>query len=199
MHSFIFVLFCFVLLVSLPCALRDSRWQCAPRTVIASRLETHKEQEPETRVPFKLPLPIRAELSATSPPPAGRTFLSHQRRLTAALLISARTSSEDESTNLSPFIIAEVAVSLCGFLLFILFACCCFGFGFLQVSALLLFQSFLVPFFFNLIYFLANQGRKVNDMNIFRLAGDVSHLLAIVILLVKIWRSKSCAGRQETH
>lgn len=36
-------------------------------------------------------------------------------------------------------------------------------------------------------------------MNIFRLAGDVSHLLAIVILLVKIWRSKSCAGRQYTH
>lgn len=32
-------------------------------------------------------------------------------------------------------------------------------------------------------------------MNIFRLAGDVSHLLAIIILLLKIWRSKSCAGR----
>ncbi|XP_010772700.1 ER lumen protein-retaining receptor 3-like [Notothenia coriiceps] len=31
-------------------------------------------------------------------------------------------------------------------------------------------------------------------MNIFRLAGDVSHLLAIIILLLKIWRSKSCAG-----
>lgn len=31
-------------------------------------------------------------------------------------------------------------------------------------------------------------------MNIFRLAGDVSHLLAIIILLVKIWRSRSCAG-----
>lgn len=31
-------------------------------------------------------------------------------------------------------------------------------------------------------------------MNIFRLAGDVSHLLAIIILLMKIWRSKSCAG-----
>lgn len=36
-------------------------------------------------------------------------------------------------------------------------------------------------------------------MNIFRLAGDVSHLLAIVILLVKIWRSKSCAGKQGTR
>lgn len=32
-------------------------------------------------------------------------------------------------------------------------------------------------------------------MNIFRLAGDVSHLVAIIILLLKIWRSKSCAGR----
>uniref|UniRef100_A0A3B5MDF4 ER lumen protein-retaining receptor n=1 Tax=Xiphophorus couchianus TaxID=32473 RepID=A0A3B5MDF4_9TELE len=31
-------------------------------------------------------------------------------------------------------------------------------------------------------------------MNIFRLAGDVSHLVAILILLMKIWRSKSCAG-----
>ncbi|XP_065826655.1 ER lumen protein-retaining receptor 2-like [Oscarella lobularis] len=31
-------------------------------------------------------------------------------------------------------------------------------------------------------------------MNIFRLAGDLSHLLAILILLVKIWRSRSCAG-----
>lgn len=31
-------------------------------------------------------------------------------------------------------------------------------------------------------------------MNIFRLAGDMSHLLAIVILLVKIWKTRSCAG-----
>lgn len=31
-------------------------------------------------------------------------------------------------------------------------------------------------------------------MNIFRILGDVSHLLAIIILLVKIHRSKSCAG-----
>lgn len=32
-------------------------------------------------------------------------------------------------------------------------------------------------------------------MNIFRILGDVSHLLAMIILLVKIWRSKSCAGK----
>ncbi|XP_058260726.1 ER lumen protein-retaining receptor 3-like isoform X2 [Hemibagrus wyckioides] len=31
-------------------------------------------------------------------------------------------------------------------------------------------------------------------MNVFRLAGDVSHLLAIIILCMKMWRSKSCAG-----
>ncbi|MEQ2192865.1 hypothetical protein XENOCAPTIV_018670 [Xenoophorus captivus] len=31
-------------------------------------------------------------------------------------------------------------------------------------------------------------------MNIFRLAGDVSHLVAILILLMKIWSSRSCAG-----
>jgi len=31
-------------------------------------------------------------------------------------------------------------------------------------------------------------------MNIFRLAGDVSHLLAIIILLLKIWKTRSCSG-----
>ncbi|KZS20444.1 ER lumen protein-retaining receptor 2 [Daphnia magna] len=31
-------------------------------------------------------------------------------------------------------------------------------------------------------------------MNIFRLLGDISHLLAIVILLLKIWKTRSCAG-----
>ncbi|KGL73588.1 ER lumen protein retaining receptor 3 [Tinamus guttatus] len=31
-------------------------------------------------------------------------------------------------------------------------------------------------------------------MNVFRILGDISHLLAIIILLLKIQRSKSCAG-----
>jgi len=31
-------------------------------------------------------------------------------------------------------------------------------------------------------------------MNIFRLSADVAHLIAIVILLIKIWRTRSCAG-----
>lgn len=31
-------------------------------------------------------------------------------------------------------------------------------------------------------------------MNIFRLCGDLSHLLAIFILLIKIWKTRSCAG-----
>lgn len=31
-------------------------------------------------------------------------------------------------------------------------------------------------------------------MNIFRLAGDLSHLLALIILLIKIWKTRSCAG-----
>lgn len=31
-------------------------------------------------------------------------------------------------------------------------------------------------------------------MNIFRLAGDMSHLLAIMLLLAKIWKSKSVVG-----
>ncbi|RWS09042.1 ER lumen protein-retaining receptor 2-like protein [Dinothrombium tinctorium] len=31
-------------------------------------------------------------------------------------------------------------------------------------------------------------------MNIFRLTGDLSHLLAILILLWKIWKTRSCSG-----
>ncbi|KAK3611055.1 hypothetical protein CHS0354_000372 [Potamilus streckersoni] len=31
-------------------------------------------------------------------------------------------------------------------------------------------------------------------MNIFRLSGDMSHLLAIIILLLKMWKTRSCAG-----
>ncbi|XP_059158877.1 ER lumen protein-retaining receptor 2 isoform X2 [Physella acuta] len=31
-------------------------------------------------------------------------------------------------------------------------------------------------------------------MNIFRLIGDMSHLLAIVLLLLKMWKTRSCAG-----
>jgi ER lumen protein retaining receptor len=31
-------------------------------------------------------------------------------------------------------------------------------------------------------------------MNIFRLSGDLSHLLAIIILLLKIWKTRSCSG-----
>lgn len=31
-------------------------------------------------------------------------------------------------------------------------------------------------------------------MNVFRLAGDLCHLAAIIILLIKIWKTRSCAG-----
>jgi len=31
-------------------------------------------------------------------------------------------------------------------------------------------------------------------MNIFRLVGDLSHLAAILVLLLKIWKTRSCAG-----
>ncbi|VDO04455.1 unnamed protein product [Rodentolepis nana] len=31
-------------------------------------------------------------------------------------------------------------------------------------------------------------------MNIFRLFGDISHFVAIIILLLKIWKTRSCAG-----
>lgn len=36
-------------------------------------------------------------------------------------------------------------------------------------------------------------------MNIFRLAGDLSHLAAIIILLLKIWKSRSCAGEHNPN
>ncbi|KAK6033027.1 hypothetical protein OSTOST_00776 [Ostertagia ostertagi] len=31
-------------------------------------------------------------------------------------------------------------------------------------------------------------------MNIFRLAADMSHLIAILILLAKMWKTRSCSG-----
>ncbi|XP_017486662.1 PREDICTED: ER lumen protein-retaining receptor 1-B-like [Rhagoletis zephyria] len=31
-------------------------------------------------------------------------------------------------------------------------------------------------------------------MNIFRLTGDIAHLTAIIILLLKIWKTRSCSG-----
>lgn len=31
-------------------------------------------------------------------------------------------------------------------------------------------------------------------MNVFRILGDLSHLLAMVLLLGKMWRSRCCAG-----
>jgi ER lumen protein retaining receptor len=31
-------------------------------------------------------------------------------------------------------------------------------------------------------------------MNLFRLSGDICHLAAIIILLIKIWKTRSCAG-----
>uniref|UniRef100_A0A452I4I0 ER lumen protein-retaining receptor n=1 Tax=Gopherus agassizii TaxID=38772 RepID=A0A452I4I0_9SAUR len=37
-------------------------------------------------------------------------------------------------------------------------------------------------------------GSPASAMNIFRLTGDLSHLAAIIILLLKIWKTRSCAG-----
>lgn len=38
---------------------------------------------------------------------------------------------------------------------------------------------------------------RVRTMNVFRILGDLSHLLAMILLLGKIWRSKSCAGERQ--
>lgn len=37
-------------------------------------------------------------------------------------------------------------------------------------------------------------GRAGWNMNVFRILGDLSHLLAMILLLGKIWRSKCCKG-----
>ena len=37
-------------------------------------------------------------------------------------------------------------------------------------------------------------ARPPQSMNLFRFLGDLSHLLAIILLLLKIWKSRSCAG-----
>ena len=41
-----------------------------------------------------------------------------------------------------------------------------------------------------------NPGQQLDrfNMNIFRLVGDLSHLAAILVLLLKIWKTRSCAG-----
>jgi hypothetical protein len=38
------------------------------------------------------------------------------------------------------------------------------------------------------------QWAWTRKMNFFRLTGDLAHLLAIVILLLKVWKTRSCAG-----
>uniref|UniRef100_A0A3Q2KXL6 ER lumen protein-retaining receptor n=3 Tax=Equus TaxID=9789 RepID=A0A3Q2KXL6_HORSE len=40
----------------------------------------------------------------------------------------------------------------------------------------------------------AGSGPAGWTMNVFRILGDLSHLLAMILLLGKIWRSKCCAG-----
>lgn len=41
------------------------------------------------------------------------------------------------------------------------------------------------------------RGSAGGTMNVFRILGDLSHLLAMILLLVKIWRSKSCTGERR--
>lgn len=36
-------------------------------------------------------------------------------------------------------------------------------------------------------------------MNLFRFLGDLSHLLAIILLLLKIWKTRSCAGERPAQ
>lgn len=40
----------------------------------------------------------------------------------------------------------------------------------------------------------ARAGPAGWNMNVFRILGDLSHLLAMILLLGKIWRSKCCTG-----
>ena len=54
------------------------------------------------------------------------------------------------------------------------------------------FRAVDCPFYFRIFWPYASR------MNIFRLAGDLSHLLAILVLLWKIWKTRSCAGKLKT-
>lgn len=49
---------------------------------------------------------------------------------------------------------------------------------------------------YRVFYRFASAGAPTN-MNIFRLTGDLSHLAAIIILLLKIWKTRSCAGESS--
>ncbi len=49
--------------------------------------------------------------------------------------------------------------------------------------------------YFRLSFIFREHKRTEYEMNIFRLLGDLSHLLAILILLAKIWKTRSCAGK----
>uniref|UniRef100_A0A670KKG8 ER lumen protein-retaining receptor n=2 Tax=Podarcis TaxID=42163 RepID=A0A670KKG8_PODMU len=40
----------------------------------------------------------------------------------------------------------------------------------------------------------SSSSAAAGAMNVFRLTGDLSHLAAIIILLLKIWKTRSCAG-----
>lgn len=73
---------------------------------------------------------------------------------------------------------------------------CCFHSWWLSVYELSCWHGLClvgqaVVFSHSLVAFLWAEKKK---MNIFRLAGDLSHLVAIIILLVKIWKTRSCAG-----
>jgi ER lumen protein retaining receptor len=57
----------------------------------------------------------------------------------------------------------------------------------------------LLYFLLNVVYFIPFAEGPLPlpglwTMNVFRLLGDLSHLLAIFILLLKIWKTRSCAG-----
>lgn len=41
-----------------------------------------------------------------------------------------------------------------------------------------------------------SESRKKSTMNLFRLAGDMTHLFSIIVLLLKIHATKSCSGIQ---
>ena len=40
---------------------------------------------------------------------------------------------------------------------------------------------------------------KAGEMNAFRLAGDMTHLISVLVLLLKIHTIKSCAGESPPH
>lgn len=66
--------------------------------------------------------------------------------------------------------------------------------AFFQVLLSTIHIACVVKFFLNWPFLSHLPTNRLFKMNIFRLTGDLAHLTAIIILLLKIWKTRSCSG-----